>query len=167
MKNVLMIIAPENFRDEELFHTKEELEKVSKVTIASKVVGEVTGMLGGKAVSEISINDVNVYNYDAIVFVGGSGASVYFLDSYALKIARDAFDSGKIVAAICIAPSILANAGILAGKKTTSYPTEKNNLIDNGANYTGKPVEVDGKIVTGVGPQAAHEFGKAIAELLI
>lgn len=166
MKKVLMIIAPENFRDEELFHTKEEIEKVGSVVVASKVTGEIKGMLGATAKAEITLDDVNINDYDAVIFVGGTGSAIYFDDTQALKIAKEAYALGKVVGAICIAPSILANAGILEGRKATCYPSEKDNIASKGAEYTGSTVEVDGKIVTGAGPQAAKEFGKKIAEMI-
>ena len=71
-----------------------------------------------------------------------------------------------LLAAICIAPSILANAGLLEGKKVTSYSSEASNIKSKGANYTSRPVEQDGKIITADGPGSAKAFGKAIAEAL-
>jgi len=162
-----MIIAPRNFRDEELFHTKEELESSGiSVTIASTTTDTATGMLGGTAKPDMTINDVNVDDYDAIVFVGGTGSSIYFNNPKAHEIARSAIEKGKLVGAICIAPSTLANAGLLNGKKATSYPSEENNLISKGADYTGNPVEKDGNIITATGPSAAREFGRMIAKSL-
>lgn len=167
MAKVLLIIAPENFRDEEYFHTKEELESADIETeTASKQMGECTGMLGKTADVDITTEVVNVDNYDGIVFVGGTGASIYFEDEKALGIAKEAFEKGKVVAAICIAPSILANAGILSGKKATAYSSEEENLKKNGAEYTGEAVTVDGNIITANGPAAAKEFGKKIARAL-
>ena len=167
MANILMIIAPENFRDEELFHTKEELEKAgNKITIASKKLGKCNGTLGGTAEATISIDKVSEKDYDAVVYVGGAGAQVYFLDKSAQKIAKDFFNAGKIVAAICIAPAILANAGVLKGKRATCYPSEQEILEDNDCRYTGKSVEFDDKIVTANGPASARLFGKKLAEML-
>ncbi|MBN2067894.1 MAG: DJ-1/PfpI family protein [Candidatus Diapherotrites archaeon] len=166
-KRVLLIIAPSNFRDEELFHTKAELEKAGAATaIASRQAGTINGMLGGKAEAELALDSVNGEEYDAVIFIGGSGASTYFNDSAAQQIAKDAAAQGKVQAAICIAPSILANAGILKGKKATAFSSEAENLRDKGAIYTGEAVTVDGKIITANGPQAAKQFGQKIAEAL-
>jgi len=167
VKKALLIIAPENFRDEELFETKKVLEAAGiKTEIASNQAGTIKGMLGGSQEVKKTLFDVNVSDYQAIVFVGGSGASVYFDDAIALAVAEEAVRQGKIVAAICIAPSILANAGILRGKKATAYPSEKENLVNKGAEFTGEPVTVDGQIVTASGPSAARDFGWKIVELL-
>jgi protease I len=164
---VLMIIAPRNFRDEELFDTKKELESSgNSVIIASTKTDTATGMLGGTVKPNIAIDEVNVDDYDAVVFVGGSGSSIYFNNQKAHEIARTANDNGKLVAAICIAPSTLANAGLLKGKKATSFPSEERNLRSKGANYTGKPVEKDGNIITADGPKSAREFGRMIAEVI-
>ncbi len=165
-KKVVMIIAPENFRDEELLEPKSVLEGYgAKVDIAS-TVEEAKGMLGATAKVDVNLSDVSVDEYDAIVFVGGSGSSIYFNDEKAISIAREAYDKGKITAAICIAPSTLANAGILEGKKATSYSSESSNLKEKGAVYTGTSVEKDGKIITADGPSSAREFGEAIASSL-
>jgi protease I len=166
-KNVLMVIAPGNFRDEEYFDTRAELEgKGASVTTASSASGEITGMLGGKATPDIGLDDAKAGDYDAVVFVGGAGASAYFQDRKALDLARSASESGKIVAAICIAPSILANAGILRGKRATSFSSEQGNLEGRGATYTGEAVTRDGRIITGSGPSAAKGFGQEIAKAL-
>lgn len=167
MARILMIIAPEKFRDEELFHTKEALEmKKHEVVIASTTTEEAHGMLGGKAKPAVTIGEVDIKAYDAIIFVGGVGAAIYFNNKTALQLAKTAFQKGKIVAAICIAPSILANAGILNGTRATSYPSEKENLESGGAIYVSEPVVVKEKIVTANGPAAATLFGRTIAKML-
>ncbi|VVB74474.1 Intracellular protease 1 [Candidatus Tiddalikarchaeum anstoanum] len=167
MANVLMIIAPEKFRDEELFYTKEELENIGhNVVIASRKASKITGMLGGTAEAKISTSDVKTKDYEAVVFVGGSGAAEYFSDKIVQKIAREMNNDKKIVAAICIAPTILANAGVLKGRKATCFQSEHENLEDNSVKYTGRNLEVDGNIITANGPESARIFGKKIAELL-
>ena len=166
-KNILMIIAPENFRDEELLEPKKVFEDHgASVTIASRGVDSARGMLGAIVTVDEDISMVDVDDFDAVVFVGGSGASVYFQDEEVLNLAKEAFEKGKVIGAICIAPSILANAGLLDSKKATSFPSEKENLEAHGAEYTGADVEEDGKIITSTGPQAAAEFGLKITEAL-
>jgi protease I len=165
--NVVMIIAPSNFRDEELFETKKVLEGEGvDVSIASSSLAEARGMLGGTAKPDILVTDIQVPDYDAVVFVGGSGAEKYWNSAVAHRIAREAVSKNKVVAAICIAPVTLANAGVLQGKRATVWPTEGGKLEGKGAIYTKSNVEVDGTIVTGSGPHAAEEFGSAIAALL-
>lgn len=166
-KNVLMIIAPVNFRDEELLEPKRVLESAgAKVTIASKGVKVAKGALGATVNVDLDIVKANPEDYDAIVFVGGMGSSIYFVDAVAQSMARQAYEKGKIVAAICIAPSTLANAGLLKGKRATAYPSAERNLRSKGAIYTGEGVTQDGKIITAKGPQFAKDFGEAILKNL-
>ena len=165
-KKVLMVIAPADFRDEEYFDTRKVIEdNGNKVTVVNS-----TGQPSKSAFGKIVKPDGTLYNsnskdFDAIVFVGGSGSEVYFKNQRALTLAKEFEREGKVVAAICIAPSILANAGILKGRRATSFPSERNN-INVTAIYTGASVEIDDKIITANGPQAAKEFGKRISEVL-
>ena len=166
-KSILMVIASKDFRDEELFDTKEVLERNGgKVTVASTTLDPITGMMGGTANADILLSDANAEDYDSVVFIGGFGAQQYFNDATAQGLAKSAAGSGKLVGAICIAPSILANAGLLDGKNATAWESEGSNLTRKGANYTGDPVTTDGDFVTGSGPTAAKDFGKALVEKL-
>ena len=72
----------------------------------------------------------------------------------------------KLTSAICLAPMTLANAGLLKGKKATIWKDAVVDFKTKGVVYTGKPVERDGRIITGSGPEAAEEFGKALLEEL-
>ncbi|GAB5046819.1 DJ-1/PfpI family protein [Thermodesulfovibrio sp. TK110] len=166
-KSILMIIASQNFRDEELLKPKEIFEKRGfKVTIASSSLNTATGMLGAKITPNLLINKVNVKDYDAVVFVGGTGATEYFNNPVALKIAQETIKQNKVLAAICIAPRILAEAGVLQNRKSTVWSSEASALKRKGAIYTGEDVTVDGKVVTASGPHAAEAFATAILKLL-
>ncbi|MDI6703831.1 MAG: DJ-1/PfpI family protein [bacterium] len=166
-KRVLMIIASHNFRDEELELPKEVLEKEGvKVEIASSTLRESRGMRGMKVKPDILISDVNVEEFDAVIFIGGIGAKEYWDSEVAHKIAKKAVRSNKVLGAICIAPVTLARAGVLENKKATVWSSEVGRLKEKGAIYTGKGVETDGNIITANGPSAASEFGKAIVKAL-
>ena len=164
-KKVLFIIAHEDFRDEELKNPRTLLEsKGAKTTIASNQPGEAKGMLGMKVKIDITLDKVNVDDYAAIVFVGGSGSEVLFENTQAHRIAREAFKKGKIIGAICMAPSILAHAGILKGKKATAYSSEAETLKTSGATYTGAQVEQDGLLITADGPESSKKFGEMLVK---
>lgn len=166
-KNILMIIAHRGFRDEEFLRPKKIFEEAgANVVIASTSLTPATGMFGAKATPNILLKDVDISKYDAVVFVGGSGSEVYFGDPTAHSIAKNAHTANKIIGAICIAPGILANAGILKGKKATIWAGDAKYvsvLRSNHANYTGDAVTKDGKIITANGPEAAEQFGKEVA----
>lgn len=167
MAKVLMIIAPERFRDEELFVTKEELEKDGhEIVIASTVKGICPGSRGGFATATLTLNEVQTGDYDAVIFVGGGGSKVYFANDEVLRIAKEMYKKKTVVAAICLAPVILANAGILIGKNATVAGTEAKTIENKGAKYMGPGVTVDGNIVTGNAPKSSKLFGQKINELL-
>ena len=166
-KKAVMVIAEKNFRDEELFEPKKILEAEGvKVIVASTSFNTARGMLGGKVKPDMLLSEIKVDDYDAIIFVGGSGASQYWNDSLAHNIAKEAVEKNKVLGAICIAPVTLANAGVLTGKKATVWPSEKGKIEAKGAIYTGESVQIEGKIITAEGPQAARRFGEAIAKAL-
>ncbi|SET05924.1 protease I [Methanococcoides vulcani] len=167
-KKILMIVAQENFRDEEFFEPKEVFEKSgAKVTVASNTTKKAKGILGGDVKPDISISDVNIDEYDAISITGGGGSKQYLWDNKELQdIVRKAYEQGKVVAAICISPVVLANAGVLEGKKSTVFKNDETVSIlkDKGAKHKDKGVISDGKIVTGRDPKSAKEYGKAVLE---
>ncbi len=167
-KKVVMIIASKNFRDEEYLEPKRILSSAGATVItASSSLSEAVGMLGAKVKPDILVSAINPEDYDAIVFVGGSGSNEYWENPTAHTIARKALEKNKIVSAICIAPVTLANAGLLSGKNVTAFPSVKAQISNKGAKYTGSPVEHDGKIITGSGPEAAIQFGEAIKKALL
>ncbi|MBI5159685.1 DJ-1/PfpI family protein [Candidatus Micrarchaeota archaeon] len=170
MASVLFVVAQKNFRDEELFHAREELEKAGcTCVVASLKKGEAVGYFK-KTVVDVSLDEVQLRVFDAIVFVGGSGVreSKLYENAEVLSLARGFASAGKLVCAICIAPRILASAGVVAGKKATFYPDAETEqaLKQAKAVCSLDSVVVDGKIVTANGPQAARKFGQAIAALL-
>lgn len=167
MSTVLMVIAPTQFRDEEYDHPKRVLEdRGASVTTASVRPQTCVGKLGMTAEATVAIADAQAADYDAVVFVGGGGASVFFDDADAHRLARESLALERIIAAICIAPSTLAHAGLLAGRRATAFPSQEDDLVLHGALWTGAPVEVDGRVITANGPEAAHDFGTAIADAL-
>ena len=167
MKNVLMIIAQEIFRDEEYAHPKEVLEaRGVTVTTASREVGACIGKLGMTATADIALADVQPLDYDAVAFIGGAGAATYFDDQTAHAVATALAEAGRPVAAICIAPSTLARAGLLQGVRATAFPSQREDLTAHGALWDDGPVVVDGLLITANGPDAARAFGEAIADAL-
>jgi protease I len=162
-----MIIAPSVFRDEEYAEPKLVLESHGvNVTTASIAPGECTGRFGLTAEATISVADAAQAEWDAVVFVGGGGAEVFFDDPVSHELARNQAKRGGTLAAICIAPSTLAHAGLLAGVSATAFPTREDDLRAHGALWTGMPVTVDGSVITANGPEAATEFGEAIVSAL-
>lgn len=166
----LFIIAQENYQDHEYGAPKKVLEDAGvEVITASSQTGKCQGSFGSTTEATVALADINVDDYDAIIFIGGSGARAYQHDVQAHLTAQEAINRNKILAAICIAPTILAHAGVLEGKKATVWngngePAKI--LTANGATFIDEPIVVDGNIITANGPPAADNFGKAILEKL-
>ena len=167
-----MLIAFKDFQDQEYFNTKEVLESGGAViTTLSASLGQAVGKYGGEVKIEKKLEELDVKDFDAVVFIGGSGAFNYIDNSKCHQIAREAAKQDKVLGAICIAPAILAKAGVLREKKATVWTSSLDRsaekiLKENGADYQDDDVVVDGKIVTANGPAAAKKFGQAIATLL-
>jgi len=162
-----MVIAQNQFRDEEYAHPKEVLERRGAVvTTASAAPGTCTGKLGLTVMADLALADVDAAGFDAIVFIGGGGSAAFFDDPIAHELSRAFLTTGRPVAAICIAPSTLARAGVLADRRATAFPSQEDDLRAHGAHWTGAAVEVDGTVITANGPAAAAAFGEALADAL-
>jgi len=168
-KKVLMVIAARDFQDTELSVTRQKIEEAgASVTVASTKVGTISGMLGGTASAEVLLKDVTAAPYAAVVFIGGSGTKALFDDADAHRLARNGVAEKKVVGAICIAPCILAKAGVLKDRRATVWAGKEfvDILKANGARVRKQSVVGDGKIVTGNGPKAAEKFGARIVRVL-
>ena len=166
-QRVVMVVASQQFRDEELSQPREILRQAgAEVLLASSTLQQIHGMLGMSAQPDILVDSLQAVDFDALIFVGGAGAQEYWADSTVHLLAKKAADSGKVLGAICIAPITLAQAGVLSGKKATVGSSLQGQLEQAGAIYTGTDVQVDGRVVTANGPGAAEEFGRHIAQLL-
>jgi len=166
-KSVLMVIAPKDFRDEE-FKEPYDLFTDSgiKVIVASTDTVPAKGMLGMVVTPDILLDQVIPDSFDALVIVGGTGCKILWDNTTLYKIVQNFNATKKTIAAICIAPVVLARAGILKDIKATVYPTVKEHIEKYDADYTDADVEVSGNIITGSNPDASKEFATAILNTL-
>lgn len=169
-RRILFVIAPERFRDEELAVPRATLVAAGCATeVASTRTGEARGMLGARENVSLSLAMVDAADYDLLAIAGGAGAPAHLWDSERLlALVRAMHAAGKTVAAICLAPPVLARAGILSGVRATTFPDARAlvELKRGGATYVDEPVVQAGTIVTGSGPDAAAAFGASLAKLL-
>jgi protease I len=134
------------------------------VRLASSSLAPATGMGGGQRLPEVLYCAVRPADLDALVFVGGTGAVEYFHDRTAHRLAREALQEGKVVGALCYASSVLAEAGLLDGRPATGWPSREAHVRERGGVWTGAPVEVAGRVVTGRGPDDAPAFARALVD---
>jgi len=170
-KKIVLVISPKNFQDEEYFVIKEELEKKKiKTTTASSKIGRAIGMNGGVTTVDEKLDDITPEDYDGLIFIGGTGALKYLDNEDSYRAINKALSSQKIIGAICIAPLLLAKAGILKGKKATVWSSPLNRIAVRGIEeegiYLDQSVVQDGNIITGNGPSAAIEFTRVIVSSL-
>lgn len=167
---LLIVVAPEKYRDEELAVPVAAFQKAGiAFDIASTRRGSCMGMLGGKTTATLTFEEVDPSLYGALVIIGGGGSQLYLWNDALLKNLVQSFHaSQKVVAAICLAPVVLARAGILKGIKATYFesPDSVREMKAGGAVPVSKPVVVDGRIITANGPAAAQEFAGAIISAL-
>ncbi len=169
-KTLLFVIAHKDFKDEEYQVPRNIFERLgAKVTVASSDTGIAVGTRGLKVKIDTLISQIDTFDFDGLVFVGGMGAKEYWDSEVAHRIAKSAARNGKVIAAICIAPVILARAGVLRWKEATVWasPKTKHILKQEKIEYIPRPVVVSEKIVTANGPIAAKQFGEEIVRLLL
>ena len=168
-KRAVFIIASKRFNDNELFDTDMILDIAEiETTIASSKLGTIRGMDGQKVEATLLVKDIVVDDYDAVIFIGGVGVREYLQNNDAIKVAQEAARKGKILAAIGIAPSILARAGVIRGKRIAAFYSERRILTKAGADWTTNDIERDGQFITARGdtPSATGRFGKEILTAL-
>ena len=171
-KKIAMVIAFRDFRDAEYFIPADILAGYgAKIIPLSTKKGIAMGADGGDAEVLLTPEEFQAKDFDALVFVGGPGMAKELVNQDFQRMAQAMVKAGKLLAAICIAPVLLAKAGILQGKKATvwSGPMDKapiSMLKESGADYQEKALVIDGLIITANGPGAAKDFGEALAKAL-
>jgi len=172
---VVFIIAPEGFKDEELLIPLEILknEKI-EIDIASTIQGECTGSDGTIVKSNKTLGEINVSEYDGIIFIGGPGTILIRKEAFALSIAREANEQKKVLGAICWAPTILAKSHTMKGRKATvwqgidrEYGRSTQQVLEMfEVEFVNEPIVIDYNIITADGSKSAEKFGKGIIKLL-
>ncbi|HEY9685844.1 MAG TPA: DJ-1/PfpI family protein [Coleofasciculaceae cyanobacterium] len=169
---ILMIIAPDQFRDEELLVPRKAFQAQGwTVDTMSTRIGEARGMLGAveSVAHDLPYAEAEAKNqgYDAVIVVGGMGSVEYLWDNTQLhRILQTISRQERVVASICLSGAVLANAGLLRGKRATVWemPESLEAMKVGGCTYTGEPLTVDSNIVTANGPDAAQQFAQAVIE---
>lgn len=170
-QSVLVVVAPRNFQDQEYARTRSHLEAAgATVVVASRSQGGCTGMAGLAVEAEHALHNVEnpAETYAALVLIGGSGTPVYYDNPLLRRLAQEMVAAERVVGAICLAPVVLARAGLLQGRHATCWKGAQEQVSRAGAEVVEEePVVVDGRLVTANGPAAADAFGKALVEVLV
>lgn len=166
MPKVLLPLA-DGFEEVEAVTIIDVLRRAGiEVTVAGLHSGPVEGAHRVKVVPDAPIGTIAPDDFDMIVLPGGQpGSDNLNADERVRGLIQDFHKKGKLIGAICAAPYVLAAAGILDGKRATSFPAYSGKL--GGAIYQEKNVVEDGKIMTSRGPGTAVCFALAIVEKLV
>ncbi|MBI3995924.1 MAG: DJ-1/PfpI family protein [Nitrospirae bacterium] len=165
MKKVLVPLAP-GFEEIEAVTVIDILRRAGvDVTVAGTVKGEIEGRNKIRLTPDVLLDAVVAGHFDMIVLPGGSAGTEHLKkDARVRRILYDTAERGGYITAICAAPTVLSAAGLLQGKRVTSYPSAKGEL--SGTIYSEDRVVVDGLIVTSRSPGTAMEFAVKLVELL-
>ena len=159
---MIYILLADGFEETEMIAPLDLLRRAEIPVQTVGVTGKtVTGAHGIPVVADILPEDVDKTIAEGVVLPGGMPGTTNlqasgFVEELILACAKEK----KLVAAICAAPMILGELGLLAGKDATCFPGFEEHL--KGAKVTSAPVAVAGNIITGKGAGAALEFGAAL-----
>jgi deglycase len=165
--SILIFLAANNFSEEEYLITKQVFLKAGrKIFITSDSSTICNGDNGMKVKDDIDFYNVNEKNFSAIVLIGGNGSKQYWDNETLWSIVKKFNASGKVVAAICSAPIILARAGLLSKIPATCWSEDKNELIKLGINYNDRSVIAEKSVITSDGPRSAEQFAETILNMI-
>lgn len=138
------------------------------MTIAGvEAAGDVLGSRNIVIKAEKHLNDCKDKAYDVVVLPGGLGGSKAMASNNTVgEIIRKQFDSGRILAAICAAPTALQQHKVGFGKSITSYPSFQDQLKGDYKYVSNQKVVRDGNLITSQGPGTAFDFALHIAEVV-
>lgn len=169
-KKILMLIAPDQFRDEELLVPRQILSEAGwTVETASTQTGVASGMLGATEAVKFDLAyaqaEAQKQAYEAVIVVGGMGSPEYLWENAQVhQLLQTLNQQHRLIAAICLSGAVLAKAGLLNGKLATVWDSPDALAVfkSHQVSYTGDPVTVDGRFVTANGPEAAEAFAQTI-----
>ena len=165
-KQVLMILGQKNYNEEEVNYLHDLfLQEGAVVSVCTPQPEKAVGRLEGYTVPHLTIAEADPTGYDGIVLIGGYGAYTdLWNDEATHRLLQEADQQKKLIAAASVAPVALANAGILQGRKATTFPDYNAAVIleQKGAIHVYEDVVTDDNIVTSNHPRKVKELGKII-----
>ncbi len=169
----IAIVATDGFEQSELEKPKKFLEdEGAEIHVISLKSGSIKGWdkkdWGAEVAVDKTIRDAKAADYDALVLPGGQmNPDILRTDADVIEFAAEFMRTGKVVAAICHGPWTLIETGLLPGKKVTSWPSLRTDLINAGASWSDEEVVVDKGLITSRKPEDIPAFNKKIVEEIL
>ncbi|MGA9335115.1 MAG: type 1 glutamine amidotransferase domain-containing protein [Rudaea sp.] len=166
----IVILATNGFEESELTEPIKALKDAGAVVqVIAPEAGEIQGFRhfekGATVRVDKQLADARAKDYDALVLPGGlANPDALRVNASALDLIREFARAGKVIAAICHAPWLLADAGLLNGRTMTSVPTIRKDMENAGAKWLDEPVVVDNGFVTSRTPKDLAAFNAKLIE---
>ena len=162
------ILAENLYQELELWYP---LLRMREAGAEVKVVGTgsattYTSKHGYPATVDVAASDVTAADFDAVIIPGGYAPDMMRRYPAMVNLVREAFEQGKVVAAICHAGWMLASAGVLNGKTATCVPAIRDDVVNAGATYVDAEVAQDGNLITSRTPTDLPAFCRTIINAL-
>jgi protease I len=158
-------IMDELFEDSEFRYPYDHLKSMGHdpVVVGLEAGKTVAGKKGAeKVTTDVGIGQVRAEDFDGLVIPGGYSPDKIRSNKEMVALTRSLFEAGKPVAAICHAGWMLAEAGIIAGRTVTSYPSIRTDLKNAGAEWVDQEVVEDGNLITSRRPDDLDAFTKTL-----
>jgi deglycase len=169
-KRIAFLMANEGVEQVEYFEPRKAVEEAgAEVDVISTESGEVQGFehldKGETWDVDRTTSEAKAEDYDGVVLPGGvANPDNLRTDDEALRFLRELFEAGKPVGAICHAPWMLVEAGVVDGRKVTSFPSVQTDIRNAGGNWVDEEVVVDSGLVTSRKPDDIPAFNSKIVE---
>ena len=165
----IAILAEQDFEDVELMEPLKAMKEAgAQIFIVGS--GSQTSYQGkrGKATIKVDIDadKVRAEDFDAVIIPGGYAPDKMRLHQPMIDLVRKAHDLGKVIAAVCHGPQLLISAGIVSGRRLTSWPSVAIDLKNAGAIWVDEPLVKDGNIITSRRPSDLPVFNRAIIQAI-
>jgi protease I len=163
----IAILIEDMYNENEFWYPYYRMKEAgAKVTVVGTGAKEYHSKIGMSAPGGVNAESVNASDYDAVIVPGGYAPDRMRRNPAMLKMVRDCFTQGKIVAAICHAGWVLVSAGILKGKTITCVASIKDDVVNAGAIYLDQEVVRDENLITSRSPDDLPAFCREIIAAL-
>lgn len=165
---VLVVVPEKSYGEQTLRHARSSLHNVHVGTwsVSTNAKDLIPGRLQDEFMVDGDIAEASMEPYSGVLFVGGEGSADLARNEHALRLAREAAAADKMIGAWDHAVAILANAGILKGKRVTGAEGVAELVRQAGGKFTGRQLERDGVLVTAADEAVGIRFGKTLAQIV-